>query len=93
MSEAAKEAVWLRGLMNELGFDQGAVSVYCDSHGAIALAKNVVFHGRTKHVQVNYHFLTDLITEGWVNVVKIELLIIQQIYSLRSYQLASLRKP
>ena len=71
LSEASKEAVWLRGLMNELGFDQGAVSVYCDSQSAIALAKNAVFHGRTKHMQVKYHFIRDLIAEGWVNVVKI----------------------
>lgn len=76
--------------MNELGFDQGAFSVYCDSHGVIALAKNAVFHGRTKHVQVKYHFVRDLISEGWVNVVKI--VTPYTSVDILSYKLASQKK-
>uniref|UniRef100_A0A1J3IJ96 Retrovirus-related Pol polyprotein from transposon TNT 1-94 n=1 Tax=Noccaea caerulescens TaxID=107243 RepID=A0A1J3IJ96_NOCCA len=71
LSDAAREAVWLKGLVSELGFEQGPVSIHCDSQSAIALAKNAVFHERTKHVAVKYHFIRDLISFGLVQVVKI----------------------
>lgn len=71
LSETSREAVWLRGFMVELGFEQGAVKIYCDSQSAMALAKNAVCHERTKHIQTKYHFVRDLITDGWVQVVKI----------------------
>ncbi|CAA7043752.1 unnamed protein product [Microthlaspi erraticum] len=71
LAEAAKEAVWLHGLMNELGFKQEAVQIYCDSQSAIALAKNAVFHERTKHIAVKFHFIRDLISMGLVQVLKI----------------------
>ena len=71
LSEASREAVWLKGFVNELGFNQDAIKIYCDSQSAIALAKNAVCHERTKHVQTKYHFVRELITDGWVQVVKI----------------------
>lgn len=71
LSEASREAVWLRGFMNELGFSQDAVNIYCDSQSAIVIAKNAVCNERTKHVQTKYHFVRDLIADGWVTVLKI----------------------
>ncbi|OIV89834.1 hypothetical protein TanjilG_28396 [Lupinus angustifolius] len=47
--EASKEAMWLMGLVNELGIEQGGVPLHCDSQSAIFLAKNQVYHARTKH--------------------------------------------
>lgn len=46
-----KEANIVEGLTNELDFEQRAVNRYCNSHSAIVLVKNVVFHERTKHVR------------------------------------------
>ena len=43
-TEAAKEAIWLKGLLNELGFLEQEVVVYSDSQSAIHLSKNLVFH-------------------------------------------------
>lgn len=71
LTEASKEAVWLKGLMNELGFKQNAVHIYCDSHSAIALAKNDVHHERTKHIATKYHFIRDLISDRTIMVLKI----------------------
>ena len=65
--EASREAVSLKGLMEELG----AVEIYYDSQGAIALAKNAIFHERTKHIATKFHFMRDLISDGTVNVLKI----------------------
>ncbi|KAG7533237.1 Reverse transcriptase RNA-dependent DNA polymerase [Arabidopsis thaliana x Arabidopsis arenosa] len=71
LTEAAKEAVWLKGFMEELGHSQGAVEINCDSQSAIALAKNAVFHERTKHISTKFNFIRDLISDGTVQVVKI----------------------
>lgn len=71
LNEAVKEAVWLKGLADEMGFPQDGVEVHCDSQSAIALAKNSVFHERTKHIAVKYHRIIDFISEGLVKVLKI----------------------
>ena len=52
MTEARKEAVWLSGQVNELGFKQDSMVLHCDSQSAIHLAKNQVYHARTKHIVV-----------------------------------------
>ncbi|CAI7763334.1 unnamed protein product [Closterium sp. NIES-54] len=49
---AVREIVWQRRLLAELGEEQqGPTPLYCDSQGAIALAKNPVLHGLTKHMR------------------------------------------
>ncbi|CAI7891578.1 unnamed protein product [Closterium sp. NIES-53] len=50
---AVREIVWQRCLLDELGEEQqGPTPLYCDSQGAIPLAKNPVLHGLTKHMRV-----------------------------------------
>ena len=71
LTEASKEAVWLLGLMNELGFEQETIDIYSDSQSAIALAKNAVHHDRTKHIEIKYHFIRELIYSGLIRVKKI----------------------
>ena len=46
--------------------------MFCDSQSAIHLAKNQVYHARTKHIDVRYHFLREIIEEGGVLVQKIK---------------------
>ncbi|KAG7597916.1 Reverse transcriptase RNA-dependent DNA polymerase [Arabidopsis suecica] len=72
LTEAVKEAVWLKGLLKEFGFDQRSVEIFCDSQSAIALSKNNVHHERTKHIDVRYHFIREIIANGDVDVVKID---------------------
>ncbi|KAE8706446.1 hypothetical protein F3Y22_tig00110393pilonHSYRG00191 [Hibiscus syriacus] len=52
VSEAVKEAIWLNGLMEDLRVVQSHISLYCDSQSAIHLAKNQVYHSRTKHIDM-----------------------------------------
>ncbi|KAM7469095.1 hypothetical protein LguiA_007278 [Lonicera macranthoides] len=70
-TEAVKEALWLRGLIGDLGMVQENVDVYCDSQSAIHLAKNQVHHGRTKHIDVRFHFIREIIESGEVILKKI----------------------
>lgn len=75
--ETIKEGLWLRGITEELGYDQTEVVVGCDSQSPICLAKNNVFHDRTKHVAVSKHvalkmsFVRDMIEAGEVVIQKV----------------------
>ena len=72
ITEAVKEAIWLQGLLDDLGIGQKQVTVFCDSQSTIHLAKNQVYHARTKHIDVRYHFVREIIEEGGVLVQKIK---------------------
>ncbi|MCO5563394.1 hypothetical protein L7F22_017035 [Adiantum nelumboides] len=70
MPDACKEAIWLTCLVGDLG----EVSVlHCDSQSAIQLAWNPVFHAKTKHVDVKYHFIRNLFYDKRLHLVKVPL--------------------
>ena len=59
---AACEAVWLKRILNDLGIPiKDPTSLYCDNMSSIYLARNSVFHARTKHIEVHYHFIRERI--------------------------------
>lgn len=49
LTEAIKEAIWLKGFVNELKINQEVIEVFCDNQGVVMLSKNNVYHERTKH--------------------------------------------
>ena len=62
--EAACEIFWLRRILQDLGISQGeATSLFIDSESTIKLAKNPVFHSKTKHVDTKYHHIRSLIAK------------------------------
>ena len=69
--EVAKKALWLTWLVRELGIQQSGVLLYCDSENAIYLAKNQVYHVRTKHIDVRFHKIRELIAIGELLLEKI----------------------
>lgn len=73
-SEAAKEAVWMRKFITELGVVPSIVSpinVYCDNNGAIAQAKEPRSHQKSKHVSRRYHVIREIIARGDISIQKI----------------------
>ena len=57
-TEAAKQAIWLKELMAEImNKEDKKVVLKIDNKSAIALTKNPVFHGRSKHILAKYHFI------------------------------------
>lgn len=59
------EVVWLRRLLGELGFPQQAPTLLlCDNQSCLAIARNPVFHTRTKHIEVQYHFIREKLLNG-----------------------------
>jgi hypothetical protein len=73
-THASKEAVWLQRLCSGIGLVQEAVRIECDSQSAIFLAKNPAYHSKTKHIDVQYHFLRDMIEEMKVSLMKVDTL-------------------
>ncbi|CAI7798314.1 unnamed protein product [Closterium sp. NIES-53] len=66
---AVREIVWQRRLLAELGEEQqGPTPLYCDSQGAIALAKNPVLHSLTKHMRVKWHWTRSMVAAGEVEL-------------------------
>ena len=69
---AAKEAVYIKTLLKELGYyKQNKLPLYTDNNGALLLANNPVFHERTKHIAVKYHYIRDLINKGIIDLIYI----------------------
>jgi hypothetical protein len=48
---------------------KGATIMYCDNSSAIKLSKNPVMHGRSKHIDIRFHFLRDLTRDGVVTLL------------------------
>lgn len=70
-TEACKEALWLSRLVGDLGITSDIPFLHCDSQSAIQLAHNPVFHAKTKHIDVKYHFIREVIDDKLVKLVKI----------------------
>nr|GEV11308.1 retrotransposon protein, putative, Ty1-copia subclass [Tanacetum cinerariifolium] len=68
---AVKETIWLRGLLEELGVELNTVAVNCDNQGVIHLSWNHVFYERTKHINVRYHFIREVVDAKTVKVLKV----------------------
>ncbi|CAL9001162.1 unnamed protein product [Prunus brigantina] len=69
-ASCACQVVWLRRIFEMLGKKQDRPTVvHCDSSSAIKLAKNLVMHGCSKHIDVCFHFLHELIKAGTVEMV------------------------
>jgi hypothetical protein len=64
LSEASREAYWLRSLYAELGFPQSLPTIIqSDNEGAIAIAKNRQYHKRSKHIDIRWHSIQDMIED------------------------------
>ena len=68
-THAAKEAIWLRKFISEIqGSGEKQLTIHCDNQGAIALAKDNKFHGRTKHIDLRYHFIREAVEDGKIEM-------------------------
>jgi hypothetical protein len=70
-ASTSSQAIWLRRLLEFLhnNQQQGPTLIYCDNMSTIKLSKNPVLHGRSKHIDVRFHFLRDLCKEGVIDLV------------------------
>eukprot|EP00253_Pinus_taeda_P029548 PITA_29548 len=73
-THASKEAVWLQRLCSSMGLVQGDIRIDCDSRSAIFLAKNPTYHSKAKQIDVQYHFVGNMIEDKKVLLVKVDTL-------------------
>ncbi|PHT38252.1 hypothetical protein CQW23_21825 [Capsicum baccatum] len=71
ITEAFKETIWLKGLFRELSKNLQITTIFYNSQSAIFLTKDQMFHERTKHIDVRYHFVCEIIARGDIVVSKI----------------------
>lgn len=70
-TSSACQVVWLRRILGSLGLRQtDPTVVYCDNVSTIKLSKNPVMHGRSKHIDVCFHFIRDLVKDEVVELVQ-----------------------
>lgn len=67
LSTASTELVWIRNLFEEIGIlVNGCPVVWCDNMSAGALSSNHVFRARTKHIEIDVHYVRDLVAKKQV---------------------------
>ena len=67
---AVQEVVWLKGVLSEMDLDYGQpVPLLIDNQSAIRLAKNPMYHKRSKHIEIKWHWLREKV--GELNVVEL----------------------
>ncbi|CAA0817270.1 cysteine-rich RLK (RECEPTOR-like protein kinase) 8 [Striga hermonthica] len=71
MTEAGKEMLWLKRFLQQLGMKQERYDIHCDSQSALDLSKNAMYHSRTKHIDVRYHWLRQAVEEQLLKLEKI----------------------
>ena len=72
LSHAVQESIFLVELFsNETGSSHNTVFLFADNQGAISLAKNPVYHQKSKHISIKYHFIGSHIENGSVKLMYI----------------------
>ena len=65
VSQASCEAIWLRKMLVGLfGQRLKPTVIYCDNQSCIKLTENLVFHDRSKHIEIGYRFIRDCVQRG-----------------------------
>jgi phosphoribosyl-AMP cyclohydrolase len=67
---ASKESIWLQRLCLGIGLVQKAIRIDCDNQSAIFSVKNSTYHSKTKHIDVQYHFVRDMVKDKKVLLMK-----------------------
>ncbi len=71
---AACELIWLQKLLSYLGQSLDApVVIYCDNISSILIANNLVYHARTKHIEVHYHFIREKVIAKEINLIHVSI--------------------
>jgi hypothetical protein len=68
----ACKVVWLQKLLSNLGQPLDVpIVIYCDNISSILLANNLVYHVRTKHIEVHYHFIREKVLAKEIDLIHV----------------------
>ena len=69
IAKGITEVLWIRKLLRELDFPQkGPCNLFCDNKAAISISGNPVQHDRTKHVEIDRHFIKEKLEKGIISL-------------------------
>ncbi|XP_024029725.1 uncharacterized protein LOC112094033 [Morus notabilis] len=72
MAAATSELVWLKQLLQDFGVSLHApMLLFCDNQAAVHIASNPTFHERTKHIEIDCHFVRDKVTDGFIKLMHV----------------------
>jgi len=64
LASTTTELIWFTNLLKSIGYCLPPLKLYCDNISAITMAKNPVFHHRTKHIEIDVHFVRERVASG-----------------------------
>ena len=70
LAHTAKESAWIKGILCELGFHSRdtPITIHCDNQSSMNIAKNPIFHSRTKHIDVRHHFIRERLSMNEIEI-------------------------
>ena len=68
LSDCSRQCVWVHQLFGELGYKVKPIQISGDNQGSIFIASNPVVDKRSKHVEIRFHYIRDVIARGLVEV-------------------------
>jgi hypothetical protein len=72
IADASSELIWLRWLLTDMGVPHSsATMLHCDNRSAIQISHNDVFHERTKHIEIDCHFVRHHVSYGTIRLVSV----------------------
>ena len=70
MAKGVCELLWIQSIMRDLGiFITRSLKLYCDNKAAICIAQNPVQHDRTKHIEIDRHFIKENLIDGRLSLI------------------------
>jgi len=71
LTPTINDCVWLKGILNEIGYYHDHIKIFEDNQGCMALANNPQSSRKTRHIQVRYHWIRDKLQDNTVQLVQI----------------------
>jgi phosphoribosyl-AMP cyclohydrolase len=71
-THASKEAVWLQIFCSGIGLVKQAIRIDCDNHSVIFSVKNPTYNSKKKHIDIQYHFVRDMVEENKILLMKVD---------------------
>ena len=69
LANATTEVMWIQKLLDELQIPHPmAACLWCDNLGATYLSSNLIFHARTKHIEIDYHFVREQVAQKKLDI-------------------------